>query len=316
LNGRAPLRALVICGPTASGKSSIAVAVAKRLGGEIVNADSRQIYRGMEIGTGVPTEEQRAQVSHHLYAFLDPAERYSAARYVADASATIEAISARGKLPIVVGGTGFYVEALIGTMPLDRPPPDDALRDRLRREALVHPADVLWEWLFVRAPQIASQTKQRDRYRVIRGLERALAQPASGENGAVRIGVEATIVRLFLSKQALTGRIGQRVRQMFREGIVAEASVVRAAAPDAPALTGLGYAEALAMWDGLASEDEAMARTVKRTVQYAKRQETWFRRLRCAAVIDATDERSACDRIAKLAKRASSDGGSHEAKGS
>src|SRR6202011_3293341 len=104
------------------GKSQLALAVAEQLGGEIVNADSRQIYRGMSVGTGMPEPAAFERVAPHLYGFVDPGQRYSAARYVEDADAAITAIVGRGNLPIVVGGTGFYIEALVGTMPLDRPP--------------------------------------------------------------------------------------------------------------------------------------------------------------------------------------------------
>jgi tRNA dimethylallyltransferase len=297
LNGRA-LRALVICGPTASGKSSLAVAVARRLGGEIVNADSRQIYRGMEIGSGVPTAQERARIPHHLYAFVDPSERYSAARYVVEATKTLEAIGSRGNLPIVVGGTGFYIEALLGTMLLDRPPPDDELRERLRKEADIHPPEVLWEWLRVRAPAIASQTKPGDRYRIVRGLERALAERSEIEPLPARGTIDSEIVRLSISRPALSKRIERRVVEMFRSGIVDEAVAVRASAPRTPALSGLGYAEALALWDGLAGEDEAIKRTVARTVRYAKRQETWFRRMRKAVMVDAADQDVAIEAIA------------------
>lgn len=303
MNGRAPLRALVICGPTASGKSNIAVGVAERLGGEIVNADSRQIYRGMEIGTGVPTVALRASIAHHLYAFVEPGERYSAARYVSDATAAIQAIASRGNLPIVVGGTGFYIEALLGRMPLDRPPPDDALRFRLRREAEVHPPDVLWEWLRARAPAIASKTKPGDTYRIVRGLERALSPSALIEAVPVATAIVPTVARLSLPKPSLHERIERRVHEMFQTGIVAEALAVRSSTEHAPALSGLGYAEALAQWNGLASPREAIARTVARTVQYAKRQETWFHRLRDAAIVDASVERIAIDDITALARK-------------
>ncbi len=301
MNGGAP-RALVICGPTASGKSNVALGVAELLGGEIVNADSRQVYRGMCIGTGVPPARLRRGVAHHLYAFLDPKDRYSAARYAADALAAIADIGARGKLPIVVGGTGFYIEALLGTMPLDRPPPDDNLRSRLRREAATHPADVLWEWLRVRSPAIAAVTGPRDRYRIVRGLERALCKHREGGKLARPPAIRAAVACLTLSKPDLSQRVEHRVAEMFAAGIVDEAVAVRAAAPDAPALSGLGYAESLALWDGLADRREAIASTVKRTMQYAKRQQTWFRRMRDAAVIDARVEADAIAAFAALAR--------------
>ena len=286
-------RVLVICGPTSSGKSEIALAVAEQLDGEIVNADSRQIYSGMSIGTGVPGRSALERVPHHLYGFVDPAQRYSAARYVHDADSVITAIAARGHLPVVVGGTGFYIEALLGTMPLDRPPGDDALRTRLRREVQVHSPDVLWEWLATLSRERAAATRRSDPYRILRALESTLSARsetnAIAEHASARPKLEYAVVILRLHAATLKMRMAQRVRDMFASGLVDEAHNVRAAAADAPALSGLGYAEALAMLDGLATRAEALALTIRRTERYAKRQQTWFRRMSATDVVDADD---------------------------
>ncbi|HEV2879130.1 MAG TPA: tRNA (adenosine(37)-N6)-dimethylallyltransferase MiaA, partial [Candidatus Eremiobacteraceae bacterium] len=247
-------RALVICGPTSSGKSEIALAIAEQLGGEIVNADSRQIYRGMSIGTGMPSQTAFERIQHHLYGFVDPGQRYSAARYTHDADAAISAIAARGRLPVVVGGTGFYIEALVGTMPLDRPPGDEVLRERLRREAQMHPPDVLWEWLSVLSPDRAASTRRSDPYRILRALESALIERTeieTSEHAPQRPKLEYVIAVLQLPRSVLRTRITQRVHEMFALGLVNEAQAVRAYTADAPALSGLGYAEALTMLDGL-----------------------------------------------------------------
>ena len=286
-------RVLVICGPTASGKSQIALLVAEQLGGEIINADSRQIYRGMSVGTGVPGRSALERVPHHLYGFIDPARRYSVARYVHDADSIIGAITARGRLPIVVGGTGFYIETLLGTMPLDRPPGDDALRNRLRREASVHPPDVLWEWLATISQARAAATRPSDPYRILRALESTLIARSetnvAAEPASLRPKLEHAIVSLRLQPATLRTRIAQRVCDMFANGLVEEAQTVRAAAGHAPALSGLGYAEALAMLDGLATRAEALALTIRRTERYAKRQQTWFRHMGATEVVDADD---------------------------
>ncbi len=296
-------RALVICGPTASGKSAIALRLAELFGGEIVNADSRQIYRGMSIGTGMPPKDKLERVPHHLYGFLDPSQRYSAARFAADASGIAQDICKRGKLAIIVGGTGFYIEALTGGMPLDRPPPDDALRARLRFESRIHPSEVLWEWLRVKAPLIAVNVRPSDSYRILRGLERAMSEvlPEHSERDA-RGEIRFVVARLSPPREELRRRIASRVHEMFRAGLMQEARAVRAVAPGAPALSGLGYAEALALWDGCATEREAIIRTIARTEQYSKRQETWFRHMREVAVIDALDEEDATAGIAALAR--------------
>jgi len=286
-------RALVICGPTASGKSQTALGVAEELGGEIINADSRQIYRGMSIGTGMPPPSAFERAPHHLYGFVDPEQRYSAVRYVHDADAAIAAITARGHLPIVVGGTGFYIEALVGTMPLDRPPGDEALRARLRREAQVHPREVLWEWLAAISKTRAEATRPSDSYRILRALESALVERTepndSSDRDSLRPKLKSAVVVLRVHRAAIAARIAQRVTAMFAHGLIEEAQAVRAAARDAPALSGLGYAEALAVVDGLATRAEALALTIRRTERYAKRQQTWFRRMSAADMVDADD---------------------------
>jgi tRNA dimethylallyltransferase len=298
-------RALIICGPTSSGKSEIALAVAAQAGGEVVNADSRQIYRGMSTGAGMPAQSAFDLVPHHLYGFVDPAQGYSAARYVSDADAVIADICARGRLPIVVGGTGFYVEALMGTMPLDRPPGDDTVRERLSAEARVHPREVLWEWLSALRPALAQSTRPTDSYRILRALESVLTQrgsTAKAQPALQRRPPVCVVATVRIDRATLRARITRRVEVMFASGLVSEAQALRAAGAGVPALSGLGYAEALSLVDGLATPAEALAATVRRTIQYAKRQETWFRRIRSARVVDADDGDAAIASVAALAR--------------
>jgi tRNA dimethylallyltransferase len=295
--------ALIICGPTASGKSAIALRVAELLQGEVVNADSRQVYRDMPIGTGTPPAEYFERVAHHLYAFVDPAQRYSAAQFAADAGRAIAEIHGRGKLPVVAGGTGFYIEALTGSMTLNRPAPDEELRSRLRDELQLHGSQVLWEWLAARRPALAERIRPTDAYRVLRGLETTLSHRAktSGSKPPLKDS-PVVIVRLSVPRDQLRDRIRRRVRGMFEAGLVGEAVSVRSAAPASPALSGLGYAEALAYWDGLAIESEAIARVVTRTEQYAKRQETWFRHMHETIAVNAAQPTAAVERIVSLAR--------------
>jgi tRNA dimethylallyltransferase len=295
------LRALIICGPTAAGKSSIAIRAAKSLGGEIVNADSRQVYRGMQIGTGMPPPSDFALVPHHLYGFWDPANRYSAGQFRTDALAAITSICARGLLPIVVGGTGFYVDALTGSRTLDRPFADETVRARLRDELLVHDSQFLWDWLASRRGALAASIRPSDPYRIIRALETTMSDAAKSTEPK-SLDLKYLLVRLMVPRDTLVLRIKRRVNEMFGAGLVAEAAALRAAAPLSPALTGLGYAEALAYWDGLAKKIEAIMRTAKRTEQYAKRQETWFRHMREAHVVDAINDTAASARIIALAR--------------
>jgi len=296
-------RAIAICGPTASGKSELASALAHEIGGEIVNADSRQIYAGMVIGTGWPSAQQLARAPHHGYGAVSPMERYSAGRFVADAREIIAGISARGRVPILVGGTGLYIEALAGSMPLDRPVADDELRERVRCEAAVHPHDALRAWLAAIDPAAAARITAGDRYRTLRALEAALAgrqqrtraqERGTAERDARHAPLRLEIVVLEVDRQRLAARIGERVRAMFDAGLVSEALEVARAHPGAPALTGIGYAEALAYASGLATRDEAIASTMKRTRAYAKRQQTWFRRFATAVHVNAEDAEALC----------------------
>ena len=284
------MRAIAICGPTATGKSELASRLAAECGAEVVNADSRQIYRGLRIGTGWPTDEQFARAPHHLYGIISTAQSYNAALFVRDASAAIAAISARGRLPIVSGGTGLYVEALAGSMPLDRPVASDELRERVRDEARTHPHEMLHAWLGALAPEAARRVPRGDRYRTLRALEAALAaRDGDGRREGPPPRVELEIIVLEGQRTILRERVDSRVRSMFAQGLVEEALAVEQAFGAVPALTGIGYAEALAYARGLMRQDEAIAATVRRTAAYAKRQQTWFRRIARARRLDAFD---------------------------
>ncbi len=273
---------LILTGPTASGKSALALELAERFGAEIVGADSRQIYRGMPIGTAAPSAADLARVPHHLVGFLDPRERYSAARFVRDALAAIDAIHARGKRALVVGGTGFYVRALTGDVALS-PVRDEALRERLAREARTHPVEALAEWLRALAPARAAAVPAGDAYRVTRALEIALAErdPArradDAEPARANLRTRALAYRkLYLepAPEALQARIAARVDAMLAAGLLAEAERIGA---DAVAADAVGYREALAYLAGFSTRAELRAHLIRTTRRYAKRQATWFR---------------------------------------
>jgi len=265
---------LVLAGPTASGKSALALELAERFDAEIIGADSRQIYRGMPLGTAAPSQAQRSRVRHHLVEFLDPHERYSAARYAYDARRAIAEIHARGKRALVAGGTGFYVRALTGDVELSDVF-DPALRDRLAREARLHAPEFLHAWLEVRAPARAAQIAPGDRYRVVRALEIALG-------GRLRNDLHATAepalafrkIALEVDQAILDGRIEERVDAMLAGGFLEEAERIGAAAVAADAV---GYPEALAYLAGYSSAEELRAHLIRSTRRYAKRQRTWFR---------------------------------------
>ena len=273
---------LILTGQTASGKSALALELAERFGAEIVGADSRQIYRGMPIGTAAPSDEDRARVRHHLVEFLDPRERYSAARFVADALAAIDDVHARGKRAIVAGGTGFYVRALAGDVALS-PAYDAGVRERLAREARVHSSDVLAEWLRALAPARAGSIAANDPYRIMRALEVALvertAKTPRDEDAVSRDTLRSRCIayrKLYLdvALDVLERRIGARVDAMLATGFVQEAERTGA---DAVAADAVGYREALAYLAGFSTRAELRAQLVRNTRRYAKRQATWFR---------------------------------------
>jgi tRNA dimethylallyltransferase len=301
-----PTGVLIIMGRTAGGKTELALELARRFDAEIVGADSRQIYRGMPIGTAAPSDEQRARVRHHLIGFLDPHERYSAARFVTDALAAIDDIHARGKRAIVVGGTGFYLRALVGDVALSAVR-DDALRERLAREVRVHPPGVLHAWLAVLAPQRAAALTVNDPYRITRALEIALASRdrSSAEHPIDRPSPDSLRGRglpyrklgLAIDDDVLRERIDARVDAMLAAGLVAEAERVGA---DAVAADAVGYREALDYLAGFTTREELRTALRRTTRRYAKRQATWLRREPDVAWIAAGDDAALAAIVASL----------------
>jgi len=269
---------LVLAGATASGKTELAVQLAATFDAEIVGADSRQIYRGMGIGTALPSPQQLAAVSHHLVDFLDPYERYSAARYVDDAMTAIADIRNRGKGVIVTGGTGFYIRALLGRVEL-APQYDEALRGRLASEARLHPPEFLHEWLAVRDRRRADALDPGDTYRVLRALEVALATRVTlslskGRRNLSTDRIPSLLVFLDVPLDVLDVRIARRADDMLERGFVEEAERVGAAAVAADAV---GYPQALALVRGWSTERELRALLTRATRRYARRQRAWFR---------------------------------------
>jgi tRNA dimethylallyltransferase len=245
---------------------------------EIVGADSRQIYRGMPIGTASPTPQQLADVRHHLVGFLDPRERYSAARYAGDALNAIHGIRQRGRRAIVVGGTGFYIRALMGGVAL-APQYDEELRRRLAREALLHPPEFLHGWLERRDPARARELRATDSYRLVRALEIALAKPAEvlREEALPTLESErlaSLLIFLDLPWCVVDRRIAQRTERMVEAGLLEEAERIGSRAVAANAV---GYPQALSYLRGWSTQGELRVSLDRATRRYARRQRTWFR---------------------------------------
>ena len=276
-------RVVAIVGPTASGKSALALRAAEELGAEIVNADALQIYRGLEIGTGKPTPEEQARVPHHLVDVLDPTERFSAGEFARRAAAALSVIGRRGRVALVVGGSGLYLRALlsgIAAVPPVAPDVRRVLADRLRREGL----GALRAELERRDPATARRVDPADKQRTLRALEVAIGTgvPISTwvAQRSIRTVPECLWIGLTLPRALLYDRIAARVRRMAESGWLDEVRALLASGVprDAPALQAIGYADWMRHLDGEIGYEATVERIERATRRYAKRQETWFRR--------------------------------------
>ena len=274
---------IAIVGPTSSGKSALAFRSAQILNGEIVNCDSVQMYRSIEIGSAKPAPEQRRQVPHHLYDLLDPDQYFSAGRYMVEARRVCREIADRAGIPFVVGGTGLYLQALLKGM-FKGPGRSQDIRERLQKIGRRKGLDFLYRLLLKKDPQAAERIEPGDSVRIIRSLEVYLltGRPISHlqqqreplENFSIlKIGLE-------LPRQDLYDRIDRRVSEMFRRGLLEEVQELldKDYSSDCKGFEALGYRHALALLKGELSQEEAITRTQIDTRRYAKRQLTWLRR--------------------------------------
>ncbi|HET7826837.1 MAG TPA: tRNA (adenosine(37)-N6)-dimethylallyltransferase MiaA [Anaeromyxobacter sp.] len=278
------MRIAVIAGPTASGKTSLAVELARRVGGEIVNADSQQVYRGLDVGTAKPTPEERRAAPHHLVDVVEPGEGMDAARFVALADGAIADVAARGKVPIVAGGTGLYLRALLHGV-VAAPGRDPALRARLEDEAGRIGRPALHARLAAIDPEAARTIRPNDLVRIVRALEIAAAGRRPSELHASHAfrpdRYDAAIFALEPPRAELHARIDVRVAAMFAGGILDEARALAARFGGAvPGKLPIGYAEALACVRGALPLDEAIRRVQVAHRRYARRQIVWLRKER------------------------------------
>jgi tRNA dimethylallyltransferase len=301
----APVVAIV--GPTASGKTALAVDVALALGGEVVNADAFQLYRGMDVGTAKPTAAERRGVSHHLLDVLDVTQDASVAAYQLDATAALAEVSGRGRQPVLAGGSGLYVRAVLDG--LEIPPTDPAVRGRLEAELADAGPAGLHARLAAVDPAAAAAILPSNGRRIVRALEvveltgapfRATLPDGAYALPAVQVGLD-------VPRTVLDARIEARVDRMWRAGLVDEVRELEARGlrRGRTAARALGYAQVLRMLDGELTEGEARADTVAATRRYARRQESWFRRDRRVVWLphDAPDLAA---RVAGLASGATS----------
>jgi tRNA dimethylallyltransferase len=301
----------ILVGPTAVGKTALSLPVAQALQAEVLNVDSRQLYRYMDIGTAKPTSAERAQVPHHLLNLLRPDQRTNAAQFVQAARRALDDICARGKRVLIVGGSGLYLQALLyGLMPA--PAAHEPLRRALRAHAEVYGAADLHRWLQRLDPEAASSYHPHDRVRLIRALEVIVL---TGERFSVhrhqhqRQGALYPYVAVGLTRERteLYARIAERTKAMLRNGWLAEveALLARGYTRACAAMNSLGYRELLAYLDGELSWSETVHTIIKLTRQLAKRQLTWFRKLPHLSWLSLTglDEQAAVAQVLSRLQR-------------
>lgn len=278
----------VVCvvGPTACGKTKMGVALAQRFGGEVVSVDSMQIYRGMTVGTAAPTAEEMEGVPHHMVAVADPAESWSVARYVREADACVQDILRRGKRPVLVGGTGLYLDALVRGQDFAAGSQGGEIRRELQEKLAKDGAGALLEALRAVDPESAARLHLRDEKRILRALEvyEETGEPMSRRDKRGREKpdrYQALYIGLnFRDREDLRQRIDRRVDEMVRRGLLQEVqALLDGGLPrDATALQAIGYKQFLAVADGTATAEQAVEEVKLRSRQYAKRQLTWLRR--------------------------------------
>ena len=271
---------IVIIGPTAVGKSQLALALAEEFGGEIVSADSRQVYRYMDIGTAKPTPAERARLPHHLIDVVDPDQPYTLALYQQQAYAAIADVTGRGRLPLLVGGTGLYVQAVVEGLRLPHVAPDAALRQALADEARQKGG----EWLYAEVQGVDPVTAERERLnprRLIRALEvyRATGIPISQRQHREPPPYRLLQLGLTLDRPELYRRIDARVERMIEQGLVDEVRslVARGYGYDLPAMSGLGYRQIGEYLRGEVDLPTAMQRIKYQTHAFVRHQAKWFR---------------------------------------
>lgn len=275
---------LVIVGPTASGKTALAVECAKKFDGEIISADSMQIYKGMSIATAKPTEEEMQGIPHHLIDFVDVTSQYSVAQFVADAEKCCRDILSRGKLPILAGGTGLYVDSFVNNISFSEADGDEALRKRLSDELNAVGAEKMLEKLSQLDPEYAAKLHPNNKKRIIRAFEiytltgktptetAALSRKEPSRYNCCFVGIN------YKKREILYDRINRRVDLMMANGLLEEAKIYYDLPKKSTASQAIGYKELKPYFDGEISLEQAVENLKIGTRHYAKRQLTWFRR--------------------------------------
>lgn len=273
---------LVIVGPTAVGKTRIAIELAKELNGEIISADSRQIYKGMDIGTAKPSKDEQAAVKHHMLNVVEPDEHFSVGEYKRNAEKIIEGIWQRKRLPIIAGGTGLYIRAVIDGL-WEGPKADYELRDKLKKEEETFGKGYLYKKLKEVDPETAEKTKPNDLVRIVRSLEVYYKEGKTISHfhrlhGFQEKNYNIMFIGLTMDRGRLYKKIEERVDEMINSGLIDEVKALlkKEYNENISSMTGVGYRQAIGYLKGDYNLEEAVRLIKRNTKRYAKRQYTWF----------------------------------------
>lgn len=277
-------KVIAVVGPTASGKTGLAIEIAKEFNGEVVSADSMQIYKGMDIATAKPTKDEMQGIVHHLIDFVEPNETYSVAQYVEDAKKCINDIVSRGKLPIIAGGTGLYIDSLINGIDFGAVPDNSKIRKELNKRMEKQGSLALLNELKEIDPETASVLHENNRGRIVRALEvyYLTGETISEQKRKSRLGgsdYDALYICIeYSDREKLYQRIEKRVDMMVADGLIKEAEEYVYLSDDTTAKQAIGYKELKPYFNNECTLNEALDSLKKETRHYAKRQMTWFRR--------------------------------------
>ena len=288
---------IVICGPTASGKTALSIKLAKQINGEIISSDSMQIYKHMDIGTAKPNKEEMQGIPHHLLDFVEPNQRYSVAEFKKDAEAAIKDILAKGKTPIIVGGTGLYVDSLIYGIEYQDIQLDKNYRNELEQRVINEGLEKLYEEAHKIDPQAMEKISINDKKRIMRVLE---IYKATGKNKTEQeiesrkkgVKYDYKVFAINWEREKLYERINKRVDIMIEQGLIQEVEQLLKKYNEFPtAMQGLGYKEVVEHLQGHMTYEEMIEKIKMETRRYAKRQLTWFRKNKETIWLDATKEK-------------------------
>ena len=289
-------KVIVICGPTASGKTALSIELAKKINGEIVSCDSMQIYKDMDIGTAKPTIEEMQGIKHYMLDFVSPDERYSVADYKKQAKQAIREIIEKGKVPIVVGGTGLYVDSLIYEIEYQDIEFDEKYRKQLEEKSEKEGLEVLYNEAKKIDPEAITKISQNDKKRILRILE---IYNATGKNKTEQekesrkneVEFDYKVYAISWDREKLYDRINQRVDIMIDQGLIEEVQKIYSKYNKFPtAMQGLGYKEVLEYLEGKCNKQEMIDKIKQETRRYAKRQLTWFRKNKQTIWLDGQEK--------------------------